>query len=78
MNVHVQDVFSRCCVSDKDAGEVVTVQFGTAVISAFDTHARAEHLQKAEIRLVAVPELKWCVFCLAMDSGSDSMKIRQF
>ena len=69
VKVNVADVIVRGGVTEKDTGEVVTVQFGPALSGTFDTHAGPEHFQIAKVRFGAIPSFVRCASSSFMEAS---------
>ena len=59
VQIKVNYILIRSCVSEKNTSEVMAIQFGASVTRTFNTDSRSKSPKKFEIRLHTIVETKW-------------------
>jgi hypothetical protein len=59
VDIHTRNIFIGGSVSEEYSREVMSVQLGPALPSAFDTYPRPKNLELAEVRFDAMPRFIW-------------------
>jgi hypothetical protein len=60
ININITNVFISCCVSEEDAGEVMSVELGSSFPCAFNADSGAKNPESSEIRPDTMPSFVRC------------------